>query len=37
MRSKHWFADRSKHWFAAATVWLAGVALILSPLGFHWG
>jgi hypothetical protein len=37
MRSKHWLADRSKHWFAVAPLWLVGVALVLTPLGWHWG
>jgi hypothetical protein len=28
---------RSKHWFAVAASWLIGVALVLSPCGWHWG
>ena len=39
-RSRNWLADRipvrSKHWFAVATLWLIGVAVLLSPDSWRW-
>jgi hypothetical protein len=28
---------RSRYWFAVATLWLIGVAVVLSPDGWRWG
>jgi hypothetical protein len=39
-RPRHWLADRipvrSKHWFAVATLWLAAVAIVLTPDSWRW-